>query len=81
MGTVGRLNRLHKAVPIIAFVVVVVAGILLPAPWGGIVMLLAVAVLGWLLFLIWPHTSMPERMFRLAVIVLTTAVATTRLFG
>lgn len=55
------------------------AGIFAPKPFGGIALLVVAALLTWFLFLTWPQLRLPERMMRLAVLVLALAVAVTRL--
>ncbi|MEO6998713.1 MAG: DUF6703 family protein [Terracoccus sp.] len=73
-----RLNALPRAVSLVALLVVLAAGILAPRPFGGLAFLIVAAFVGWLLFLTWPRLTMPERMMRTAVLVLTLAVAIVR---
>ena len=73
-----RLNALPRAVSLVALLAVLAAGILAPRPFGGLAFLLVTVFVGWLLFLTWPRLTMPERMMRMAVLVLTLAVAIVR---
>ena len=73
-----RLNSLPRAVSLVALLVALAVGLLAPRPFGGIAFLLVTAFVGWLLFITWPRLSTPERMMRLAVLVLTFAVAVVR---
>ncbi len=73
-----RLNSLPRAVSLVALLVALAVGLLAPRPFGGIAFLLVTAFVGWLLFITWPRLSIPERMMRLAVLVLTFAVAVVR---
>ena len=73
-----RLNSLPRAVSLVARLVALAVGLLAPRPFGGIAFLLVTAFVGWLLFITWPRLSIPERMMRLAVLVLTFAVAVVR---
>jgi hypothetical protein len=70
-----RLNALPRAVSIVAFLVLLVVGIIAPRPWGGIAFLLVAAFVGWLLYLTWTRLTLPERLMRAAVLVLALAVA------
>jgi hypothetical protein len=70
-----RLNALPRAVGIAGFVVVLVVGVLAPRPWGGIAFLLVSLFVGWLLYLTWQRLTLPERLMRTAVLVLTLVLA------
>ncbi len=73
-----RVNSLPRAVSLVALLVVLAVGLIAPRPFGGLAFLLVTAFVGWLLFLTWPRLSVPERMMRMAVLVLTLAVAVVR---
>lgn len=73
-----RLNSLPRAVSLVALLAALAVGLLAPRPFGGLAFLLVTVFVGWLLFLTWPRLTMPERMMRLAVLVLTLAVAVVR---
>ena len=75
-----RLNALPRAVGLGAFVAVLVVGIVAPRPWGGLAFLLVSLFVGWLLYLTWERLSLPERLMRTAVLVLTLAVAVVKIF-
>jgi hypothetical protein len=74
-----RLSKLPKIVPFVVMLAVLVAGIFIGGIVGFLLILLAVLFLGWLLYLGWPGLTMPERLMRLAVIVLAAGLAITRL--
>lgn len=74
-----RLNSLPRAVSLVALLAVLAVGLIAPRPFGGLAFLLVTIFVGWLLFLTWPRLSMPERMMRIAVLVLTLAVAVVRM--
>ncbi|MEW1953004.1 DUF6703 family protein [Terrabacter sp. NPDC080008] len=74
-----RLNALPRLVGPAVLVVLLLVGIFAPRPWGGIAFLVVAAFLGWLLFLTWQRLALPERLMRLAVLVLALAVAIVRL--
>jgi hypothetical protein len=76
---VERLRAVPRPVAIGAFVALLAVGILAPRPWAGIAFLLVALFVGWLLFLTWERLTLPERMMRTAVLVLTLAVAVVRL--
>ena len=73
------LSKLPRALPALAVLAILAGGIALPG-WAGVVcLLLATAVLGWLLFLSWPSLPPPGRVLRLAAVGLTIGIAVTRL--
>ncbi len=70
-----RLNAVPRPVSLGVLVVVLAVGIFAPSPWSGIAFLLVALFVGWLLFLTWQRLTLPERLMRLAVLVLAVAVA------
>jgi hypothetical protein len=74
-----RLVKLPKLVPFVVMLAVLIAGIFVGGIVGFLLILLAVLFLGWLLYLGWPRLAMPERLMRLALIVLAAGLAVTRL--
>lgn len=76
---VERLNTVPRAVGLAVLVVLLVVGIIAPRPWGGIAFLVVSAFVGWLLFLTWQRLTLPERLMRLAVLVLAVAVAVVKI--
>ena len=75
-----RVNALPRAVVLIGLAVVLVVGVAAPAPWSGLAFLLVSVFVGWLLYLTWPRLTLPERLMRVAVLVLALAVAVVNLF-
>ena len=76
---VERLNTVPRAVGLAVLVVVLVVGVVAPRPWAGIAFLVVSAFVGWLLFLTWQRLTLPERLMRIAVLVLAVAVAVVRI--
>jgi prepilin signal peptidase PulO-like enzyme (type II secretory pathway) len=76
---VERLNTVPRPVGLVVLVALLVVGIVAPRPWGGIAFLVVAAFLGWLLFLTWQRLTLPERLMRVAVLVLAVAVAVVRI--
>ena len=72
---VERMNAVPRAVGLGVLVVVLAVGILAPSPWSGIAFLVVTAFVAWLLFLTWERLTLPERLLRVAVLVLALAVA------
>ncbi|MGL5818142.1 MAG: DUF6703 family protein [Phycicoccus sp.] len=72
-----RLNRLPRAVPFLAVLALVVAGVLVPG-WGWVFLAVVSAVLSWFLVLAWPRLGPAERMMRLAVVAMTVAITLTQ---
>lgn len=75
-----RVNALPRAVAFIVLGLVLVVGVAAPAPWSGIAFLLVSIFVGWLLYLTWPRLTLPERLMRVAVLVLALGVAIVNLF-
>ncbi|MEO7751855.1 MAG: DUF6703 family protein [Terracoccus sp.] len=71
----ARLNAAPRPLALGVLVVVLAIGIVAPSPWSGIAFLLVALFVGWLLFLTWQRLTLPERLMRLAVLVLALAVA------
>ena len=69
------MNAVPRAVALGVLILILAVGILAPSPWSGIAFLLVTAFVGWLLFLTWQRLTLPERLMRVAVLVLALAVA------
>ena len=69
-----RLERLPRVVPFLAVLVLIVVGILVPR-WGFVATALVALAVAFLVYYTWPRLSLPERLMRLAVLALITAVA------
>jgi hypothetical protein len=76
---VERLNALPRVVPFLGLLALMVPGIFLPR-----VGFLATGAVGlfvcWLLFLTWPRLTPPEKLLRLAVLLLVTALTVVQAF-
>lgn len=71
------LSRLPRAVPFLAILALTLAGVFVPG-WGWVLIAVVVLVLTWILLLAWPRLTMPERVMRVAVVVLMAAVTVTQ---
>ena len=78
--TLIKLSRLPRMVPFVIMLALIVAGLLIHGPLGFALIMLGVLFLVWLLYLGWPALAPVERLMRLAVVVLGTALAVTQLF-
>lgn len=76
---VERMNAVPRPVSFGVLVALLAVGILVPRPWAGVAFLVVAAFVGWLLFLTWQRLTLPERLMRAAVLVLTLAVAVVRI--
>jgi hypothetical protein len=76
---VERLVALPRSVAVGALVALLAVGVFAPVPWGGVAFLLMTAFVGWLLFLTWQRLSLPEKLMRVAVLMLALAVAVVKL--
>lgn len=74
-------NRMPKLLLPILMAVLLVAGLLVPGRWAGILLLILAAFLGWLLALSWPALAGSSRLIRLLVVVVITFAAFWRFAG
>jgi hypothetical protein len=74
-----RLSSLPRVVPFLAVLALMVAGLLIPT-WGWVFLAVVLLFLSWMLYLGWPRLTLPERMFRVAVLTIATAVTLTQVF-
>ena len=70
-----RLHRLNKTTVFLVAIAVVLAGLLLPAPYGGVLLLLVTAALAALLATTWPVTPPRMRVVRVLILALLALVA------
>jgi hypothetical protein len=75
-----RLSGLPRLVPFVLLLALLVAGALISGPVGFILMGLAAAFVGWVLYLSWPQLTSSERVMRLAVLLLAVVMAVVQLF-
>ena len=73
------LHKLPRALPGLVVIGLVAAGLLAPAPWNGLVMLVVGALLTWLVFLSWPAIRPPAKAVRLVVIAMVLGYAIAQL--
>lgn len=71
------ISSLPRFVPFLVILGLVIAGLLIPG-WGWVLIVLVVLLLAWIGALAWPRLSMPERMMRVAVVVMMAAIAITQ---
>ena len=69
-----RLERLPRAVPFLTVLLLIVVGIFVPG-WGFLATAVVALAVGFLVYYTWPRLTLPERLMRLAVLALITAVA------
>ena len=73
------LHGLPRALPGLVVIALVAGGLLAPAPWNGLVMLVVAALLVWLVFLSWPAIRPPAKVIRVVVIALVIGYALSQL--
>ncbi len=76
------LTAMAKMPPLLPFLLmfaVLLAGAFVGGVVGAVMLLVPIAFLGWLLYLTWPHLRPPERLLRLAVLLLVIGIATTQI--
>jgi hypothetical protein len=75
-----RLSHLPRALPFVAMLALIVAGLLAGGIPGCALIVVGVLFLVWLLYLGWPVFNGSERLMRLAVVALGLALAVIQLF-
>lgn len=79
LPAVTALSRLHRAVPFLAVLGLMILGVLVPT-WGWVFIAIVWLFLCWMLYLGWPRLAMMERLMRVAILALVFAVTLTRAF-
>lgn len=74
-----RLSTLPRAIPFLALLALMVAGILVPG-WGWVLLLVVVLFLGWIAYLTWPRLDTTNRIMRGSIILFAAAITLTRAF-
>lgn len=68
-----RLNRLPAVVPFLVALALLATGVFVPR-WGFLATAVVTVVVGFLVYYTWPRLSLPEKLMRLAVLLLVAAV-------
>ncbi len=68
-----RLDRLPRLVPFLVALALIVVGILVPG-WGFLATALVALAVTFLVYYTWPRLTEPERLMRIAVLVLVAAI-------
>jgi hypothetical protein len=74
---VNALSRVPRAVPFVAVLALMLAGIFVPG-WGWVFLLVVVAFLAWTLYLAWPALDQGARAGRIAVLLIAVAITITQ---
>lgn len=75
-----KLSALPRLVPFLLLLTLLIAGVVISGPIGFVLMAVASAFVGWVLYLSWPRLTGAERIMRLAVLLLAVAMAVVQLF-
>jgi hypothetical protein len=76
---IARLNRLNPTVVFLTVLVLVLGGLLLPSPYGGILLLALAAALAVMLASTWPRGTQQTRTIRVIIFVLLVVLAVYKL--
>ena len=71
------ISSLPRFVPFLLILGLVVAGLFIPG-WGWLLIALVTLFLAWIGALAWPRRRMPERLMRVAVVVMMAAITITQ---
>jgi hypothetical protein len=77
LPVISALNRVPRAVPFLAVLALMVAGIFVPG-WGWVFLVVVVLFLAWTLYLAWPALDSGARAGRCAVLLLAVAITITQ---
>jgi len=77
---ITKLSQMPRLVPFLLLLTLLIGGFLISGTLGFILMALAAAFVGWVLYLSWPRLSGSERIMRLSVLLLAVAMAVVQLF-
>lgn len=77
LPVVETLNRVPRAVPFLAVLALMVAGVFVPG-WGWVFLLVVVMFLAWTLYLAWPALDAGARAGRVAVLLIAVAITVTQ---
>ena len=77
----ARLARVPRGVAIVVALVVVLAGLFIPGPVGGVLLLVVGALLALLMRRTWPVTPTAMRTMRLLVLAALIVVGLAKIFG
>jgi hypothetical protein len=80
MPLLEKLARLNRTAVFIGVLAVFLCALLLPVPWGGLVLLALALALGALLITTWPIQASSTRALRVTVLILLVITALTRIF-
>lgn len=75
------IHRLPRLIVPIVMGALLLAGLLLPSSWAGLLLVVLAAILGWFVALSWPAIVPSARVLRVVVIVVIAAAAVWRLTG
>lgn len=75
-----KLSQLPRLVPFLVLLTLLVAGVVISGPTGFVLMAVAAAFVGWVLYLSWPRLTGSERIMRLAVLLLAVVMAVVQLY-
>ena len=75
-----KLSQLPRLAPFLLLLALLIAGVVISGPIGFVLMAIAAAFVGWVLYLSWPRLTGSERIMRLAVFLLAVALAVVQLF-
>jgi hypothetical protein len=77
LPVVNALNRTPRAVPFVAVLALMLAGLFVPG-WGWLFLVVVVAFLAWTLYLAWPALDSTARAGRVAVLLIAIAITITQ---
>lgn len=80
MPLMTKLSSLPRLVPFLLLLALLIGGLLIGDRVGFLLMGLAAAFVGWVLYLSWPRLNSSERIMRLAVLLLAVAMALWQLY-
>lgn len=77
---ITKLSQMPRLVPFLLLLILLIGGVLISGTLGFILMAVAAAFVGWVLYLSWPRLTASERIMRISVLLLAVAMAVVQLF-
>jgi hypothetical protein len=77
---ITKLSQMPRLVPFLLLLTLLIGGVLISGRLGFLLMAVAAAFVGWVLYLSWPRLTGSERIMRVSVLFLAVAMAVVQLF-
>jgi len=80
LPAIAKISSVHRALPFLAMLILLVTGVVFGGLVGFVLMGIATTFVGWILYLSWPRLTGSERLMRFAVLLLAIVMSVVQLF-